>query len=117
MTIINRSFVYRGDIKVSKEDLNLARIGKKTCTIRLGKMDVANKYSNLVSGNEKLKVKITDIDKVRIYSELTVQDANAEGFDTLNQLYDDLRKYYGELDPQQPITVINFKTLTNSSTG
>jgi hypothetical protein len=111
MTIVNRSFTYRGDIKVSKEDLILARIGKKTCTIRLGELDVAKRITNLIAGDEKLKIQISKIERSWIFSELTEQHAVSEGFNSLDQLYDDLRKYYGDIDPRQPVTVIHFELL------
>jgi len=111
MAIINRAFTYQGRIKVSSRDLALARSGRKTCTIRLGKLDVAQDVIYLSDGRDKLKVRILKVDNSRIYGDLTDQDAIMDGLESKMQLDEDLRRFYGEIDPNQPITIIQFKPL------
>ena len=111
MAIINRRFTYRGRIKVSNKDLNLARIGRKTCTIRLGQLSVGQKIMYLSDGRESLRVEILNVDNRRVYSELTDHDAVMDGLESKKQLDEDLRKFYGEIDPNQPMTVIYFRVL------
>ncbi len=109
MAILQRSFTYHGRIKVSTSDLRLAREGRKRCTIRLGKVGVASDTIALTDGKESLQVRITSIDNARLFKDLTDQDAILEGFTSKTELEDDLKHYYGGIDPLQPITVIHFE--------
>ncbi|MCL5286504.1 MAG: ASCH domain-containing protein [Acidobacteria bacterium] len=111
MAIIQRTFTYRGRIKVSTQDLEYARTGRKTCTIRVGKIGVAGSEITLTDGVGKLKVEITAVDSTKLYSELTDRDAAEEGFNSLDELSHDLSRYYGRIDPNQPITVIRFRKV------
>lgn len=111
MPIYNRTFTYRGFIRLNKEDLALARSGRKTCTIRLGKLGVAGEIVFLISGSDKIKVRIINIDNNRLYADLTDQDAQMDGLDSKQQLDEDLRRFYGSIDPKQPMTIIQFQLL------
>jgi hypothetical protein len=111
MPIVHRSFTYKGRIKVSREDLKLARIGRKSCTIRLGRVNVEDDVIYLSDGNEKLKVKIANVDSSRVYSQLTDEDAVSDGLESKEQLDRDLSRFYGKIDPMQPITIIHFMVL------
>lgn len=111
MSIIERTFTYRGNIKLSSEDMALARSGRKTCTIRLGRLGVAREVLNLSDGRTTLKVRITHVDSGRTYDQLTDDDAVADGLDSMQQLREDLHRFYGLIDPKQPMTIIYFKKL------
>lgn len=111
MRIIERSFTYRDRIKVSREDLDLAKRRRKTCTIRLGRMSVAQERLLLSDGHDAIPIRVTDVDTRRVYAELTDSDAQAEGLDSLDALRADLARWYGQIDPHQPITVIHFEML------
>lgn len=108
MTILNRSFTYGRRIKLNSDDLKLARAGKKTCTIRLGRLSVAADVARLTDGSDELKIKVLRVDNTRTYSELTDEDARMDGLESKAQLGEDLGRYYGEIDPMQPMTVIYF---------
>lgn len=111
MAIINRMFTYRGRIKVSSRDLALARSGRKTCTVRLGKLGVAQDVIYLSDGRNNLKVKILEVDNRRVYRDLTDRDAIMDGLESKQQLDEDLRKFYGQIDPNQPMTIVRFRVL------
>ena len=117
MGIIHREFTYRGRIKVSSSDLQLAMIGKKRCTIRLGKIGVAGRQINLTDGKDVLPVRITGVDTSRTFVQLNDQDARDEGFDSRAELIADLRQYYRAIDDQQPITVIYFDRAESAVTA
>ena len=109
MPVINRTFTYRRQIKVSFEDLKLAKSGRKTCTIRLGKATVADRFIELTDGQESIQIEVTDVDNTRLYSDLTDEDAKKDGLGSKEELDADLRKFYGNIDSLQPMTVIHFK--------
>lgn len=109
MGIVNRNITYRGRIKLTSYDLELARIGKKTCTIRLGTADVAGEIIDLTDGRKSITVRISRVDSSRPYGSLNDEDASMEGFDSKEQLKADLSRFYGEIDPLQPMTIIYFR--------
>jgi hypothetical protein len=111
MTIRSRMFTYQGTIRVSRSDLRLVREGRKTCTIRLGTASVASEIVTLTDGRDGIQVRILGVDASRVFDQISQIDAEAEGFDSLPQLHEDLRTYYGDVDPSQPVTVINFRRL------
>jgi hypothetical protein len=105
-----RSFTYRRRIKVSSDDLRLARAGKKTCTIRLGNNSVDGATIHLSDGRESLSVQILSVE-TRPFGDLNEEHARSEGFSTLEELQNDLAKYYGKIGEAQPVTIISFSRL------
>ncbi len=110
MALLNRQFTYKGRIKVSSADLALANSGRKTCTIRLGTLNVDGEFMDLSDGRDSLKVVIISIGTCK-YRELTHQHAQWEGFCTVEELREDLAKYYRDVEPDQPITIIRFERV------
>jgi hypothetical protein len=108
MGIRNRRFTYRGQIKISPSDMSLLQEGRKKCTVRVGIIDVNGTDLFMTDGRQRVKVRISEVDNRRVYRELTNQDAIDEGFPSLKELQKDLSKYYGKIDPDQPVTVIRF---------
>jgi hypothetical protein len=108
MALVIRKFTYHSSIKVSAADLNLAKIGRKTCTIRLGTLKVSNEFVNLISGKNALRVRILSVETDKCFRDLGDEHAKREGFSSLNELRSDLENYYGNVEPAQPVTIINF---------
>jgi hypothetical protein len=108
MTLVNRQFTYKRSIKVSTDDLALAKSGRKTCTIRLGVANVDRELIDLSDGQDVLKVRIISV-KTEAYRNLTDQHAQWEGFSTIEELRKDLEKYYRRIDQDQPVTIIKFE--------
>jgi len=109
--IINRQFVYRNRIKISREDMALLRAGRKKCTIRLGRNSVASAQIMVTDGANSVPVRIINVESDRCVKDLTDREALAEGFQTRDELIKDLEKYYRRLDPEQPITIIYFEPV------
>lgn len=109
MGIRNRRFTYRGQIKISPSDMSLLKNGKKRCTVRLGVIEVVGTDIFMTDGKQRVKIQISGVDNQRVYRELSDQDAWDEGFSSLEELQQDLKTYYGNIDPEQPITVIRFE--------
>jgi hypothetical protein len=110
MTVVNRQFTYRRRIKVSSDDVSAARIGKKTCTIRLGSLNVDGPTMDLTDGKDNVKVRIVSVE-TEPYQNLNSQHAAWEGFSSIEELQKDLKKYYRIIDAQQPVTVIPFELI------
>jgi hypothetical protein len=111
MPIVHRNFTYKGVISVSSDDLNLVHAGVKTCTIRLGVLNVESEVITLTDRRRSVKVRIRGIDNSRIYSQLSEEDALCEGLSSVDELRRDLSRYYRNIDPAQPITIIYFEML------
>jgi len=88
--------------------MSLLKQGKKRCTVRIGTIDVSGTDLFMTDGNQRVKIRISEVDNQRVYRELSNQDALDEGFSSLEELQKDLSKYYGKIDPEQPMTVIRF---------
>jgi hypothetical protein len=110
MGLSSRSFTYKRRIKVSPNDLRLAKAGKKTCTIRLGSNKVDGNSIDLSDGRESLHVRIISVE-THLFGDLNEEHAKAEGFETLEELRRDLGSYYGKVHETQPATVISFSRL------
>jgi hypothetical protein len=109
MAIVDRTITYRGRIKISSEDLELARTGKKKCTIRIGKANVVGETIDLTDGRERITAQVSRVDSDRRYESLNDEDAAMEGFLSREELEADLSRFYGDIDPMQPMTIIYFK--------
>lgn len=114
MSATDRHFVYRGRIKVSRQDMELLQAGRKKCTVRLGTASVATPEIYFSDGRSNVRVRILRIDTTRRLKDLTDQDARDEGFETRQQLLDDLKRFYPWAGPEQPITVIYFEPADQS---
>jgi hypothetical protein len=110
-----REFVYRGPIRVSNTDLQAAKSRRKTCTIRKGLVDVSQHITRLQCRDESVRVRIDRVQKGLRFGELTVAHAKAEGFNTVCELQDDLRKYYRGLAGDTIMTAIWFHVLDDSA--
>jgi hypothetical protein len=108
MALVNRQFTYKHSIKVSTDDLALAKSGSKTCTIRLGIAKVDKELMDLSDGRDVLKVRIVSV-QTEPYRNLTHQHAQWEGFSTVEELRKDLEKYYRRIEQDQPVTIIRFE--------
>jgi hypothetical protein len=106
-----KTFVYRGTIKVSRDDFQAAVEGQKKCTIRLGTAAVEGPEINLSDGARTARVRIVNIDTSKTFAGLTDAEIGGEGFTTREELETDLRKYYRSLQPDQRVTVIWFEVL------
>lgn len=111
MAIRNRRFTYKGRIKISASDMVLLQQGRKKCTIRIGIIDVSGTDLLMTDGNQDVAIRVSEVDNRRVYRELANQDALDEGFASLEELQMDLKKYYGKIDPEQPVTVIRFSIV------
>lgn len=118
MGIQHRSFTYRGQIKVSRRDLQLARQGRKTCTIRLGTAKVEGSDIDLSDGREHIRVRILRVETDRPYASISDEEAVADGVTSRDALDSDLRRFYGSsLDAAQPMTLIHFALLEGTLHG
>lgn len=85
--------------------------GEKTVTIRLG--IVKPKYRELIvhaGGRPVAKVYVDKVTYKRVY-ELTLNEALKEGFCSVEELLNELRKVYGNLPADAWVTVMELKLL------
>jgi hypothetical protein len=83
--------------------------GSKAATIRLG--IVKPRYNEVVihgKGRPLAKARITKVEYKRV-RELTPEDARLDGFDTLEELLDALRRVYGNIAPDDYVTIIGLE--------
>jgi hypothetical protein len=106
------SFTYRKQIKVSTEDLLAARAGRKTCTIRLGTVNVAQPEIDLSDGRDSTRIRVTTVDHSKRFGDLGDREVKGEGFATRQELEADLKRYYRAIEDEALITVIWFEIVS-----
>ena len=89
--------------------MDLLRAGKKKCTVRIGTVSVASDELLMSDGRHSIPIRVLRIDHTRNFSELTDQDAIAEGFLDKEELRTDLKKYYPKISDDDLVTVIYFE--------
>ncbi len=91
--------------------VDLILSGRKTATIRLGV--VKPKYEEMIvhgGGKPVAKIRVKRVVVKRV-SELTDEDARLDGFETKDQLLEELRKHYGGLSDNDRVTIIEFEVV------
>ncbi len=91
--------------------VDLILSGRKTATIRLGV--VKPKYEEMIvhgGGKPVAKIRVKRVVVKRV-SELTDEDARLDGFETRDQLLDELRRHYGNLSENDRVTIIEFEVI------
>lgn len=89
--------------------------GRKRATIRLGVVRV--KYDELIvhgGGRPVAKVRVTNVHYKRL-RELTDEDARKDGFRNRQELIRALRDVYGDIGPDDPVTIIEFEVVQDLS--
>ena len=95
-------------LMVKGEYVDLILKGVKRTTIRLG--IIKPKYNEIMihgGGKPIALAKITNVEYKRI-NELTDEDARKDGFPSLKVLLKELKKSYGEIRPNDIVTIIEF---------
>ena len=85
--------------------------GRKRATIRLGIVKL--KHNELIvhgGGRPVAKIRVTNVRYKRV-SELTDEDAAIDGFSSKEELLEALRKAYGEIRPDDYVTIIEFDVV------
>jgi ASC-1-like (ASCH) protein len=85
----------------------LVREGKKQSTVRKGIRKVDGAVADLVSGEDRVRVLVTDLN-VKSFQDLSDEDAHRDGFNTLQELSCALRRFYPDIAPSDPVTIIGF---------
>ncbi len=89
--------------------------GRKKATIRLGIVKL--RYNELIvhgGGRPVAKIKVKNVAYKRI-SELTDEDARIDGFKSKDELLRALRETYGDVNPNDYVTVIEFEVIQDLS--
>ncbi len=98
-------------LMVKGEYVNKILKGIKRATIRLG--IVKPRYNEIIihgGGRPVAKVRITKV-KYKRLNELTEEEAKMDGFNSLEELLQHLRKAYGNVSSNDIVTIIEFEVL------
>lgn len=95
-------------IKLASVYARKVKTGEKTQTIRLGRKKYERGHAHFETAVELIPIKIIDVDYVP-YKGLDVLDAKRDGFDSLEQLQDALKKHYPNIQDSDYVTVISFE--------
>lgn len=83
---------------------------KKISTIRYGYV-MFNDVVTTLTFNSKpsIKIVIKKIDYSKTFCDIDNADAENDGYDSLDKLKMDIRKYYPEIEEDSPLTIIYFE--------
>jgi ASCH domain len=98
------------ELPLHSEFVPLVRAGKKRSTVRKGIRKIESALADLVAGSDRVRVLVTDMD-VKPYMALSTTDARRDGFETLADLQTALHRFYPNIAPSDPVTIIGFEPL------
>lgn len=101
-------YEHRSSIAVSPSDFELALKGIKRCTIRRGVTTVAHRQLTLVCQNNWAEIDVVRVEADLRFRDLTQAHAQAEGFQNIDDLRNDVRRYYPNLGDDERVTAIWF---------
>jgi len=81
---------------------------RKTTTIRRGRRTYGLGEGVLKAGSQDIPIKVNNVRYCK-FRELTEADAFRDGFESLKQLHDVLRRIYPKLDLDDEVTVVHFE--------
>lgn len=84
--------------------------GKKTSTVRLGQRPYPLGPARIVSGSDEILVEILQLERTTIGG-LTDEVAKSEGYESLSDLLNELRRFYPSAGPEHNVTVVRFRKV------
>src|SRR4030042_5764861 len=93
-------------LKLADRFFDLVLTGKKTSTIRYGLVFFNNEIIQLRSNARSSTIRLLKIDYSKTFGDLCEEDAQRDGFQTLDELKAELRGFYGDVPSEYPITII-----------
>jgi ASC-1-like (ASCH) protein len=100
------------ELALHADYMPLIRQGKKHSTVRNGVRQLPGNVADLVADGERMRVLVTDWG-VKSFEELSAADAKRDGFTTLVELTTALRRFYPNISPSDPVTIIGFMPLSD----
>lgn len=97
-------------IALDRDFIPLVNRGMKTTTVRAGQRAYTLGPAELISENVTIPIDIREV-SYRYLNELTTEDAKSDGFDHRDELFDALRRYYPEIQPDEPVTIVRFSLV------
>lgn len=101
-------------LRLRPEFFDAVRRGKKCSTIRAGRRNFKAGPLTLQSDFDTLTVQVTEVIYKKL-GELTHDDAQTDGFATLEELRATLKKFYPNLHENSSVTLIYFQLPTPNS--
>lgn len=98
------------ELPLHADFMPLVREGKKQSTVRKGVRRIETKFADLVAGSDRLRVLVTDLD-IKPFQALSTADAQRDGFASLSELESALRRFYPNIAPTDPVTIIGFTPI------
>lgn len=106
-----RQYTVRGSMKVSRDDMRLLRSDRKKCTVRRGTISIEGEELEMTDGRVMEMVRILRVDNTKRFVDLSDKEAVEEGFKNREDLLADLRRFYPNIEDEEPVTVIYFERL------
>jgi len=106
---MGRRRVLRGKLSVRRRHAREILAGRKRATVRVGYVEPEGDTVVLYCGGEPLaRLRILEVRHKRL-GELSDEDARLEGLSSADELRRELRRIYGDLGPETPVSVIVFE--------
>lgn len=99
-------------IRLKPEYMPLVAEGRKRSTVRAGLVKIEPGAAEVVSGLSTLPIQVTGM-VVKRLDELGDDDARTDGFDSLFELRQALRRFYPGLGEGDPVSIVYFEPATS----
>jgi hypothetical protein len=96
-------------LRLADRFFDLVLSGKKTSTIRYGLVFFTKDRLLLRSNKQSLPIRLLKLDYSKTFGDLNDEDAYRDGFGTLDELKAELKRFYGDVPSDYPMTVIHFR--------
>jgi hypothetical protein len=94
-------------LPLKREFMELVRRGVKRSTVRAGARNVALGQTQLVSGNDRIAVAVTGVER-KTFADLDDVDAATDGFESVAALRSALLHFYPDLKETSQVTIVHF---------
>lgn len=94
-------------LRLRPEYMALVASGNKRTTIRAGRQSFEVGPAELVSGRATIPIQVTQVVR-KPFGELVDGDAQLDGFPTLRELEQALRRFYPDLRAGDPVSIVHF---------
>jgi len=85
--------------------------GEKATTIRLGRVEIHSKEFYIHAGGRIIARAVIEGVSYKRLKELTDEDAKADGFNSVSELKETLRKFYPNIKEHDWVTIIRFRIV------
>ena len=100
-------------LRIEDKFIDQIIVGSKVSTIRYGLIFLSDKLISFNSEERRINVILERVDYSKSFGDLTQENALNDGFQSLEELKKELKKFYPDILDSDQISIIHFKYAEN----